>query len=306
MRTHLHRVNPRIEGAIGLFLMLLGLLLFVMFFTSCSLTRLSTKRNKINEKSMEDARQNNSLANKVLERQPFTNRTIHTEVARVATEQNEKILGPPIRALNVNAALTTNATNYEGVRDDVFRNLVPEFDRQDNTEERKRELASKLEEEGRLSVERYKAVVEKRWKIAGWVGGGILLVAGIIAAFYFFPPLIMAIVGAFRTAKAASAAMRNTTIGIQKAFEVLPAQHGAKLATILSAEQDKPDKVLVKEIKIEALKAGEINTVETPQYPPPSKPPPLSPDPGEGPDDVPAEVRRRKVAVGITKAKGKK
>lgn len=36
MRTHLRRVNPRVEGAIGLFLILLGLLLFLLFFTSCT------------------------------------------------------------------------------------------------------------------------------------------------------------------------------------------------------------------------------------------------------------------------------
>lgn len=271
----------------------------VLLTSGCSLTRLSTKRNKIDAKSMVNAQQNNKLANDVLERQPFTNRTAHTEVARVATEQNLKILGPPIRELSVDAALHTNATNYEGVRTDVERNLGREFGDQNQTEETRRDLAARLEEQGRLRVEEYKKIVAKRWTIAGWVGGGILVVAGIVAALYFFPPLIMAIVGAFKTAKAASAAMRNTTIGIQKAFEVLPAQHGAKLASILSSEQDKPDKALVDEIKIDALKAGEINTIETPKFPPPSKPPPLSPDPGEGPDDVATDIKRRKVSTKI-------
>lgn len=54
MRTHLRRVNPRVEGAIGLFLILLGLLLFLLFFTSC--TRLGSKFGRAQKQTQEATR----------------------------------------------------------------------------------------------------------------------------------------------------------------------------------------------------------------------------------------------------------
>jgi hypothetical protein len=263
---------------------IVGFLLLVMLLApSCSLTRLSAKRNKINEKSMEDARQNNSLAHHALERQPFTNRTVHTEVARVATEQNEKILGQPIRELDASAALNTNATNYEGVRADVEKNLGKEFGTQNDTEEKKRELEARLEEQGRLRVEEYKATVAKRWKWGIRIGGGILIIAGIIAACVYFPPLIGMIFQAFRTAKSATSALKNTVVANQKFFESAPAEHGAKLAQFQGREQGKEDEAIIRKIKADAYQAGEIETVSVPKSPPGDKPPQRSPLPGDGP-----------------------
>lgn len=265
--------------------LLIGLILACgLILSGCSLTRLPTKRRKIEEKAMESARQNNTLGNRALERQPVDKRTIQTEVARQATEQNEKILGTPIREIPVASILQTNSTNYDGWRDDAERNLGKTFERQDDTEARRREYSRQMEEQGRLKIEKDKERY-RLWRsriIKGLVVLGII--AAIIAALVYGGPIISSIFAAFTALRA----LRSHVVGTQKFFEASHPAHGALLAEYLGAEMaNKPEeKDLIRSIKADAYKKREIETVSVPETPPGDKPPVRTPDVVGGPEST--------------------
>lgn len=254
MRTRLNRDHPRIEGALGLFLMLLGLVLFLVFFTSCA--QMNNRRQaKIDRQHLEIVRRDIAAAVDIMEWKRL-NRANYDPSIQAFIKQSARLAGPPAQPLDVTPFLTTNAPELK-------KALEQEFGPQNELFRDYQDIHLEQEEKGwNANIDHDRNFWAKVRRITGKFGGWILFLGALVGIFYFWPQLMLA-----------RSALKRVTIGIQRHFEKVPPDEGADLADELSRSMDRPHKQLVKKVKLEALEDGDIGTSETPTRDPAMKPP---------------------------------